>query len=1137
MITNSPSLSSQTVRDVQENALLNLDAGRALITRSYLSELAHYPVASPDQHVLFSRATDMRVFRIERIVQNNKQSVLESTAAAYTALGAAGYAVFLFLRSNGYETELFIGTRGEPGKMLGQNSGDLLRETFRGHFPGSALQPLKLPEANALFDQMQAEKENASASITAVTGVPALSTENRDHFMQGLERFIDAAENHVYQALILADPVSSQSLDVIRTGYEQVSTQLSPLAKLSLTYGEQDSASIGLNISQGLSNSLGHSLGLTETRGISQTVGTSISNTTGSSHTVGNSTGESNGTSTSFGIQAGRSTSHTTAPTIGSRLASIAGVGIGMAGSVYGPIGGVIGGQIGSIISHAFNASRTIGTNLGMSGNYGVNSSSNYGTNESHSTNQSTTKSNSASHGTSRSESSARTHTNTQTASRTQGQSLNQTDGSNRQMSIETVDKTIEQLIGRIDHHLQRIDEAKTYGGWNSAAYFIGDSSASSEALASIFLGLIRGSKSSHEDFALTTWTSSKKSAVIDWLTRLHHPELQSGFDKRVPISFVTPATLVSGKEMAIQLSLPRRSTSTVSVVETQVFGRKVQRLDGQPPVAGASRTLELGHIRHLWENLPQTIKLDMDQLSSHVFISGSTGAGKSNTLYEMLRQIRASGVPFLVIEPAKGEYKNVFGQYPDVKVLGTNPVHSAMLRINPFGFPAGIHILEHVDRLIEIFNVCWPMYAAMPAVLKDAILQAYQKCGWDLETSRNDYSEDLFPTFVDLLETLEEVISGSAYSLESKSNYTGALSTRIKSLTNGLNGQLFDAGETDNAVLFDSNVIIDLSRIGSVETKALIMGILIMRLSEHRMASGGMNLPLQHVTVLEEAHNILKRSPEIGNEQSGLAGKSVEMLTNAIAEMRTYGEGFVIVDQSPHAVDIAAIRNTNTKIIMRLPDEADRRLLGKAVALHDDQLEEIARLPKGVAIVYQNDWLEPVLCQINKFRNKEIPYYYHNDRTNEVSRDDFNLQIARILLRTHLIFSVKVDTDLLKRGLSMFPFPSHLKINLLKSIEEYQNTQSLDLHKPNTFNRLAVLLVDTLGCRSTVRRIVEQVNDYTQLRHLLRDLVLEYIPGASPDLALAAEHCMMKDYSVQHEQNIDVYSAWRDQYEEGGIQ
>lgn len=129
-------------------------------------------------------------------------------------------------------------------------------------------------------------------------------------------------------------------------------------------------------------------------------------------------------------------------------------------------------------------------------------------------------------------------------------------------------------------------------------------------------------------------------------------------------------------------------------------------------------------------------------------------------------------------------------------------------------------------------------MYAAMPAVLKDAVLQAYRKSGWDLVSSVNRYSDELFPTFQDLLSELVDVINKSAYSEEVKSNYMGSLVTRVKSLTNGLNGLIFSSNEIDNNSLFDKKVIIDLSRIGSLETKSLIMGILIMRLSEHRMSS-----------------------------------------------------------------------------------------------------------------------------------------------------------------------------------------------------------------------------------------------------------------------------------------------------------
>ena len=58
-----------------------------------------------------------------------------------------------------------------------------------------------------------------------------------------------------------------------------------------------------------------------------------------------------------------------------------------------------------------------------------------------------------------------------------------------------------------------------------------------------------------------------------------------------------------------------------------------------------------------------------------------------------------------LAVEPAKGEYASVFGGRKDVRVFGTNDWFGPMLTINPFAFPAGIHVLEHLERLIQVFN------------------------------------------------------------------------------------------------------------------------------------------------------------------------------------------------------------------------------------------------------------------------------------------------------------------------------------------------------------------------------------------------------------------------------------------------
>lgn len=1089
----STQMTSLAIAPALDQALANLDASKQLINRSYLAHIERNEVMPPSQSgQILSVAGDVRIFRIERIVQGNQQAVLEGLTAAYTALGAAGYTVFLYLNSNGQETDVCIGTRGEAGRTDGHNAGALLQEAFKGHFAGSSLKSLPGPAVQELLKKLDQSKDQATTSVTAVTGVPALSTENRDHFMQGLERFIDAAERRSYQALILAEPVSPGNLDLIREGYEQVATQLSPLLKTQLSYGEQDSASIGQTLTMNFSESLGKSLALTETKGTSHTEGTSSTSTTGTSETF---------------------TSQTTA----SKTAAIAGSVIGAAsGAFLGPMGAMVGAQVGGAIGTAFSEQVSKGTHQSQS----------EGTNVSDTVTEST--------------STGVTDTTTHTYGSADARSLNETRGQTRQHSLEIVDKGIEQLLQKIDHHLKRINEAKTYGGWNAAAYFISDSRAASETLASIFLGLIRGENSSTEDFALSTWcgNAQPRNRVLEWLGRLSHPQLQSSFSRHVPIQYLTPATLVTGKEMAIQLSLPRRSTSTVAVVETQTFGRQVQWLNEKDHDSPDGRRLLLGQLRHLWENLPQTIELDLDQLTGHLFVTGSTGAGKSNTLYEILDQVDRAGVPFMVIEPAKGEYKHVFGHRDDVRVFGTNPGLSALLRINPFAFPSGIHVLEHVDRLVEIFNVCWPMYAAMPAVLKEAILQSYELAGWDLNESCNRKYATLFPTFADLLVSLEQVIEASAYSQEMKSNYVGALTTRVKSLTNGLNGQIFSADELGDADLFDSKVIVDLSRVGSSETKSLIMGVLIMRLSEYRMSEGLMNQPLRHVTVLEEAHNILRRTgSETGPEGAGMVAKSIEMLTNAIAEMRTYGEGFIIVDQSPHAVDIAAIRNTNNKIIMRLPDEMDRRLIGKAVALNDGQLEEIAKFPKGVAVVYQNDWLEPVLCQINQFGGKQQAYVHEPTSEPALDRAVFNRHALNLLLAKRVRQPEEVDLDLLLSGLRRLPLRADIKAELHQAVGEFAEKRPLSLWQSGSFARVAQLVISLLECREFVRQLVNTSSDYENLHLELYRLLDNQICHSSEELLLATQHCLMKDYSLQQTRNLEIYSMWRAHYEKRGVQ
>jgi hypothetical protein len=234
----------------------------------------------------------------------------------------------------------------------------------------------------------------------------------------------------------------------------------------------------------------------------------------------------------------------------------------------------------------------------------------------------------------------------------------------------------------------------------------------------------------------------------------------------------------------------------------------------------------------------------------------------------------------------------------------------------------------------------------------------------------------------------------------------------------------IFSSREVPYDKLFDSNTIVDLSRVGSTETKSLMMGILVLKLQEYRTSNQHeTDSDLRHVAVIEEAHCLLKKtSSEQGQETANLQGKSVEMLTNAIAEMRTYGEGFVIVDQAPDLLDTAVIRNTNTKIVMRLPEDTDREITGLSMGLDENRVNELSKLPQGVAAVYQNNWQEAVLCAMPAFTFVDYPknsdtaedkYSEYNTLKLLLSREKINPSTAKAIVLSDA--PAKVRRELLR--------------------------------------------------------------------------------------------------------------------------
>lgn len=1061
-LQNNPPVPTPSYTNIADGYQAALKVVDDVILKNYVSELSSMEIVPLSKSVLESNIRDnVRFFKITEMVYEKDELATYKFASVFNALSITDSAVFIIIDSDGVKTDFYMGVRSLDEYRTISSLKNTVENAMKGQFPGiKTFDDYTVEDMEAILDKIKAKSISA---VSCVANNKAHEQISNQSFVQGLEKLVLSMQGEKYTGIIIANGTSQAQLRELRKGYETVYTQLSAFATTQVNYTSNNSFNYSVAETNGNSHAKNHTVNRSETQAESKTQGSSFSHSISKESVAGK---------TIKGVASAASL-------LGAALAPVTG---GVSLAVGGVVSGGLG-MLGSVISKNVSDSTSSNESIGQSfssvrgSSDGTTDTVNYG------------------------------------ISKTEGY----TKGISEGMTLTLHDKSIENTLERINKQLKRIDEFESLGMYECAAYFLSDDQYAAEVAASTYKALMRGENSGVEISAINSWgqfQSEKTALLAQYVKNFIHPVFK--YNGPAGNIEVTPCSLVSGNELAIHMGLPRRSVCGLPVIEHADFGKEIVTYDG----AKCSTGINLGKIFNMGSSGNSKVTLDVNSLAMHTFVTGSTGSGKSNTVYEIIRQLDNFGVNYMVIEPAKGEYKNVFGMCSDVQVYGTNPQYTNLLRINPFKFPKGIHILEHIDRLIEIFNVCWPMYAAMPAVLKDAVLQAYESCGWDLAESSNKYSNELFPTFADLLNELIAVIQSSAYSEEVKSNYTGSLVTRIKSLTNGLNGQIFAANEINNSELFDKKVIVDISRVGSTETKSLIMGILIMRLSEHRMSfSEEMNSPLRHITVLEEAHNILKRTASEQNpEGSNVAGKSVEMISNAIAEMRTYGEGFIIADQSPSAVDLSAIRNTNTKIIMRLPDEQDRRLAGKAAGLKDNQLDEITKLPKGVAVIYQNDWLEPVLCKIEKFKGEERPY----KKTSTIffaSSDEQKKTLIQSLLRKNVGEQLDMTVGELTNMLIGMDIPTNLKMKAIK-VFRINGTCSL--------NDISPIIYD-LVCNYLTEKEAENVDSIEEWRNVFiyaQDSLLADFDTSNQNRAI---ECVLREQIERYDKPAEYLNAWNE--------
>ena len=311
------------------------------------------------------------------------------------------------------------------------------------------------------------------------------------------------------------------------------------------------------------------------------------------------------------------------------------------------------------------------------------------------------------------------------------------------------------------------------------------------------------------------------------------------------------------------------------------------------------------------------------DSLNRHVFVCGATGAGKSQTVRCLLESATERGIPWLVVEPAKAEYRLMAGRLPGTTVIRIRPGEPDAIAagLNPLepatdGMGGRFPLQTHADLVKALFIASFQAEEPFPQVLSAALGRVYEEAGWDLVLGEPvpGRAEATYPTLTDLQETAERVVADIGYSQRVTDDVLGFIRVRIASLRRGTTGRFLEGGHPlDFTKLLRSNVVLEIEDVGDDADKAFLMGTVLIRLAEHLRLThrtGTRTRGLAHLTVVEEAHRLLRRPEPHGMGGAGAAAHAVELFAGLLAEIRAYGEGLVIAEQIPARLAPDVIKN-----------------------------------------------------------------------------------------------------------------------------------------------------------------------------------------------------------------------------------
>lgn len=540
------------------------------------------------------------------------------------------------------------------------------------------------------------------------------------------------------------------------------------------------------------------------------------------------------------------------------------------------------------------------------------------------------------------------------------------------------------------DHHVERLNEGRNLGFWNTGVYVLGTSDKDIKTVTGILRSVYSGRESYYEPIRLHTF--GKDSNAVSIVKRFELLKIPAS-DSTVPPKpqerinmdgpedgwhilgsrFEYVSTPLNTTELALTTSLPRRDVPGLRFIKTAV------RFANNPAVIRGD-SITLGNIVDTGVVQNTLYKIDVNSLVRHALVAGSTGSGKSTTCKRILTEVIGRNIPTLIIEPAKDDYVRwaveMNKALPDeqkfrIFMPGAEEIDGCpaeALHLNPYQ-PAAVKgapvdLLQHSESFSTLLNACLPSEEVIPILIDEVVyetINAFAEAnGRDINSGFVEPMEN-YPNIDIMLLFADRIMENKTYEERNKENLKEVLVTRFRYLTRGMRGRILNVPHsTDYAELFSHNAVINLSRLSDSKDKSLVMSLLMQALYEYRQSCYNDDPAYQeearknrlcHLTLVEEAHNVLLK-PEQGVSSGSPQRAAAELFDNMLSEIRSYGEGFIVVDQVPTRLIDGAVKNTNYKIVHRLTAPDDQAVMASCMAFRDDQKYIIPALEKGNAVI-----------------------------------------------------------------------------------------------------------------------------------------------------------------------------------------